>query len=257
MTALRGITRALLRPAASPERRGVPRQLLLQPRLFDVTSRLLQLRDSSRLRRLRAARPSGGHAAKAFDYNVGVTEAAVTTTRRAEQLYRVLTLPVRDLRREHLLIIGPRNVHELYIAWLYGYSWSNILAIDLYSTNPKILRMNMEAIGFAGASFDAVTMSNTLSYAEDATRAIAEVHRVLLPGGHFVFGSTYAPERTEWPGDRVSGQSVRESLRELGFEFFYYDATDKVNRQGATQTAHLFGVRKPDPAQRGFDRVSW
>lgn len=122
MTKLTYLLRALRHPEKTPSNVGLLRSLLLKRGLFDAVSCVMQLRDLRALGKLRKLAPEDPFYARVHDYNAGVTERKViTTTRRAEVLYQILSLPPRDLRRERLLIVGPRNVHELLLAWLYGY----------------------------------------------------------------------------------------------------------------------------------------
>jgi SAM-dependent methyltransferase len=237
----------------------VARSVLLQPRLFDVVSLVLQLRDSRRLERIKdrygVDDPYHRHVQ---DYNAGVTlRKVVTTTRRAEPLYRIATLPPRDVSGESLLIVGPRNVQELLIAWLYGFRWRAIQAIDLFSTNAKILVMNMEELTFEDASFDVVVMANTLAYASDTFRCLSEIRRVLRPDGRLVFGATYDPGDGTWRGNAVSGGEILSMLRTLELDLYYYHPEDKVNALGRPQTIHFFGCTRRNPAEKGLDRIRW
>lgn len=258
MKTLRYLFRALHHPEKISSNVGLLRQLLLKPRVFDLISCLMQLRDVRALATIRDAKPTDPFYARVADYNAGVTERKmITTTRRAEICYQILSLPPRDLSGETLLIVGPRNVPELLLAWLYGYRWQNIHAIDLYSTNSKIQVMNMEAMTFPEDSFDAIVMSNTLAYAKDTFQSLSEVARVLKPAGRFVFGATYFPQSEEWPGNRVSGNEIRQMLRKLSLAVVFYHAFDKVNSLGGLQTAHVFAVQKSDPNNPGFDRIDW
>jgi len=258
MKALRSLLTALRHPAEASPRPGLVRRLLLEPRIFDFVSCLVQLRDLRALARIRDTMPRDAFYAKVADYNAGVTEKKViTTTRRAEIYYQILALPPRDLSAETLLIVGPRNAHELLIARLYGYRWKNIHAIDLYSTNPKIHVMNMDAMTFPDDTFDAVVMSNTLAYSRDTFRCLSEVARVLKPSGRFVFGATYFPQSKDWPGNLVSGNDIRQMLKKLSLSIVFYSAFDKVNTLGGLQTAHIFGTQKSDPDSPGFDRIDW
>jgi SAM-dependent methyltransferase len=258
MRALRSILTALRHPEKAAGGPGLARRLLLEPRIFDLVSWSMQVRNLRALARIRDTLPRDAFYAKVADYNAEVTEQKViTTTRRAEIYYRILSLPPRDQSEETLLIVGPRNVHELLIAWLYGYQWKNIHAIDLYSTHPKIRVMNMEAMTFPDGMFDAVVMSNTLAYAQDTFQCLSEVARVLKPSGRFVFGATYFPQSQDWPGNRVSGNDIRQMLKKLSLAVVFYTAFDKVNSLGGLQTAHIFGTQKNDPGQPGFDRIDW
>jgi SAM-dependent methyltransferase len=193
---------ALRHPEKADTCPSLTRRLLLKPRVFDLVSCLIQLRDLGAVGRIRASL---------------------------------------------------RNVHELLIAWLHGCRRKNIEAIDLYSTNPKIRVMNMEAMTFADDTFDAVVMANTLSYSQDTFRCLSEVARVLKPSGRFAFGATYFPQSRDWPGNRVSGNDIRQMLKKLSLAVVF----DKTNSLGGLQTAHIVGTQKIDPASLGFDRIDW
>jgi SAM-dependent methyltransferase len=253
------VYRAIGLPAGAPHTISLLRYVLLQPRVFDLLSLFMQARDEKRLVVIEKNYASeDSYVRRVHDYNAGKTlQKVITSTRRAELLYKVIVLPPRDLNAEQLLIIGPRNIQELLIAWLYGFRWKNIQGIDLYSTNPKIHTLNMESMTFADATFDAVVMSNTLAYAADTYKCLAEIHRVLKPGGRLVFGATYDPRDPKWAGSIVSGEQMLDMLRRLDFTLYYYVPTDKINASQRLQTSHLFGCRKRDPSAIGFDRITW
>jgi len=241
------VRKALLAPERVSHPRGIVRSLLLQPRLFDLASACLQYRDARRRGQVADARAAlaDQHFLKVFDYNAGVTtRKEMTTTRRSEVFYQVLSLPPRDLSRERLLVVGPRDVQELFIAYLYGFSWDRIEGIDLYSTNPRIRVMNMEAMEYPDASFDAVCMSNTFGYAKDPRRCLAEVARVLKDGGRFAFGANHVPGDENWPTNLLSGGDVRAMLESLSLRVYYEQQFEKVNAIGLTQTTLNFGVIK-------------
>ena len=258
----------LINAIRKPQRRNIGigfwRSLLLQPRIFDFASTLLQLKDYSRLDQISNQTHDDTYYQKVHNYNSSVTvKKTITKTRRADFVYQALLLPPRDLSHEKLLIVGPRNIHELYTAWLHGYRWENIQAIDLYSTNSKIVTMNMESMEFPDEHFDVVTMVNALSYAKDTFVCLSEVYRVLKPGGRFLFNSTYSPQvDNEWNGDRISGSEIYQMLKNLSMEIFSYYPFDKSpsdinNTSGKALTSHFFYVRKTDPSEFKFDRFEW
>lgn len=247
--------RAFAHPAPPDAPLHPIRQFLRNRILFDLVAIVMQARDLARVQRIAGEyKVDDDYHRTVHDYNAKVTRTKqITTTRRAEEIYQILALPPRDASHERLLIVGPRNVQELYMAWLYGYRWSNIDAIDLYSTNPKIIPMNMEAMEFPDASYDAVTMSATLAYAEDTARAIGEVARILRPGGRFVFGGTYDPTSTRWNGDKVPARGIKAALDAHGLQVYFHIARDKINARGNRQTTHRFGVRKPPTGEDILD----
>jgi SAM-dependent methyltransferase len=256
MTFLRHLYNALFRPARWHHAISAARLLARLPVVFDLISLTMQWRDLSRLGRIREKYwvANDPHHRRAQDYNAGVTQAkGITTTRQAEDIYEILALPPRPLDREKLLIVGPRNIQEFLIAWIHGFSWRLMRGIDLYSTNPKIVPMNMEAMTFPDASFDAVGMSATISYAKDVGVCIKEIARVLKPGGRFAFGAPYDPLSVDWKGDHVTAVQMHRLLHEAGFDIYYHHAWDRVSSMGHRQTSHRFAAVKRNPAETLLD----
>lgn len=244
---LRYLRLAVLRPLEALPRIGILRSLLRQPVFFDIVAVLIQYVNLRHERRIFSGDVSVNEVNKAaHEYNAGVTlKKKITMTRRAEEFYKILVLPSRDVSKDKLLIVGPRNVLELFIAWLYGYTWSNIKAIDLYSLHPKIAVMNMEAMTFEDQAFDAVAMSMTLGYAGSIRTAMSEVVRVLKPGGQFSFAVTYDPDTKEWPEEAIyDGAKIQETLHDLGMSIYYHSGFEKINAVNRLQTSHSFGAVK-------------
>lgn len=248
---------AVFHPAARRQKFTPVRDILRWPVLFDLISLVLQIRDVRRTARIRERYAvEDPHHRKVQDYNAGVTlTKQFTRTRRAEEYYSLVAQPIRDLTGERLLIVGPRNIQELLIAWLYGFSWGNIEAIDLYSTNPKIQVMNMEATNYPDGRFDVVVMANTLSYAADTAQTIREISRILKPGGRFVFSATYDPGSPDYPGDWIRGNEIVAMLKAAELPAYYHCAFDKVNSRSRHQTSHTFAAQKNDPTASLLDSV--
>jgi SAM-dependent methyltransferase len=259
MQLARHLYNAVFRPVRRARAVGLPRLVARQPVVFDLISLTMQTRDLARLARIRDDYlvASDDHHKRAHDYNAGVSQTkGITTTRRAEDIYEILAMPPRPLGRERLLIVGPRNIHEFLIAWVHGFNWRLMQGIDLYSTNPKISPMNMEAMEFPDESFDAVGMSATIAYAKDTERCLREVARVLRPGGRFAFGVPYDPQSAEWHGDRVPATEMRRLLHQAGFKIYYHHAWDKTNGLGHRQTSHRFGAVKRDLGENLLDTLT-
>ncbi len=247
--------RALIQPARREVAFQPLRAFFRWPVVYDVISLTLQLRDISRVRDVnRRTDKESDHHHQVHEYNAAVTQSKlVTTTRRAERYYRLLALQYRPLDKERLLIVGPRNVQEIFTAWTYGWKWNNIEGIDLYSTNPKIAVMNMEKMLFPDARFDVVSMAHTLSYANDTHQALSEVARILRPGGWFAFSATYDPHGSSWKEDKVDGDSLAKMLHSLNFEICVHFAIDKMNAENRRQTSHDFLVRLVPSDEKRLD----
>lgn len=80
-----------------------------------------------------------------------------------------------------VLCVGCRNGHELDHLARAGYA--ETVGIDLHSTDPRIRVMDMHALDFPDAAFDAVYASHSLEHALDPYAVAGGFERVLRPGG--------------------------------------------------------------------------
>jgi SAM-dependent methyltransferase len=134
----------------------------------------------------------------------------------------------------------------VYTEWLLARGAAAVTAID---ASPKMIELARGRVGeravlrvadlgrpldfFDSGSFDLVLSSLVVHYIEDWRPLFAEIHRVLRPGGHFVFSDShpffdflyfksenyFATERvsavwTGFPGTSVEMPSFRRSLEE-------------------------------------------
>lgn len=91
---------------------------------------------------------------------------------------------VRD-RRTHALAVAEINsagALHYYLKQLPDLRYS-----EFGSTDPHVPAENLLALSYPDDAFDLVTTSDTLEHVPDVHRALAEIHRVLKPGGHHVF----------------------------------------------------------------------
>ena len=165
-----------------------------------------------------------------YDYTVSqnISQPSEGSNRRSEIYYKLLSLPPLEPKKSSLLIIGGKNVTEIFIAWLYGFKWKNIEAIDLYSLHPKIKIMSMENMTFADNSFECISMSNVYGYNDDPIQAFREISRVLKKGGLFSFNSVYAKD-AKTKSYRTSSDELKKIFRDLSFEVLYHLQTPKEN----------------------------
>lgn len=94
------------------------------------------------------------------------------------------------------------------------------------------LRIDMQAIDLPDHSLDVVLTPHVLEHVPDTARALAELHRVLRPGGRafiqipLLQGQTSVPTTPEYHGDNT-----------LVYWRFGWDFTDKVREHGFDCTA--------------------
>ncbi len=63
---------------------------------------------------------------------------------------------------------------------------------DLYPSTPAVHRVDMLAIPFENGTFDLVIANHVLEHVLDDLKALAEIHRVLKPGGHAILQTPYS-----------------------------------------------------------------
>jgi SAM-dependent methyltransferase len=79
-----------------------------------------------------------------------------------------------------VLCIGSRNTAEL--EYMKKKGAGNVVGIDLHSTSPDILVMDMHRMKFPDAQFDVIYSSHSLEHAYDAAQVIREIIRVAQDG---------------------------------------------------------------------------
>ena len=223
------------------------KEILKLPVIFDLSSFLIQLRYLKKIININRLENKSKYIEDVINYNYSVTSSKlITRNRRAEIYYKMSSIILQNLNNKKLLIVGPRNVQELYMAWIYGFSWKNIRGVDLYSGHKKIKVMDMHNLDFKNETFDCVVMSNTLAYADDTEKVISEVSRVLKPNGVFSFGATYDPGDKRWVGSLVNGETIYKLLKKDGMKIIFHLPVEKVNSLKRNQTAHHFCAQKID-----------
>jgi SAM-dependent methyltransferase len=91
------------------------------------------------------------------------------------------------------------------------------------------VRIDLQAIDLPDASFDAVMSSHVLEHVPDTSTALAELHRILTPGGMlhlqvpFLQGVTSTPSAPEFHGDDTEvhwrfGWDLLETMAAAGFD---------------------------------------
>jgi SAM-dependent methyltransferase len=81
---------------------------------------------------------------------------------------------------------------------------------DLFPFAPDVQRVDLTAMPFEEASFDLVIANHVLEHVDDDHRALAEIARVMKPGGYAILQTPYSPmlSRT-WQDNGIVDESSR------------------------------------------------
>lgn len=241
LTLVKHLARAVISPVKPPSKVPFFRGLLLLPVLFDLSSLIVQFLGA---RFLAAAEQNPANKNEYLDkvqkYNAIVTFSKYyTTTRRAEEFIRWAACELENLKDKKVLLIGPRNVQEFYICWLYGFSKGNVRGIDLYKTSKNIDVMDMHNIKYPDESFDVVICINTLSYASDVKKCVREAMRILRKDGLYVVTHTFT-KPSVYAGNYVPGGEVAAEIEASQGSIIRYLRQEKLNALEQKQTVHGF-----------------
>ena len=188
------LKKAFINPEKSPSDNRILVRLLMKPIIFDLYSIFIQIGDLKTVKDLSSPnKRNKTEADVSIRHNLlELKSKVITTSRRVEKAYQIATLPWRDVSSEKLLIIGCRNIIELKQASFFGFKWKNIHGADLFSTNKKIIRTNMENMHqIKDKTFDIVTLVNTLAYSTKPDLVFSEINRILKPRGKLIFNHSF------------------------------------------------------------------
>ena len=225
----------------------------MKPIIFDLYSIILQLFDLRSVYNLELDNKNNKSTnAIALRHNlIEIQDKVITTTRRVELAYQIATTPWKNNKDSKLLIIGCRNIVELKQATFFGFSWKNIDGLDLFSTNKKIIKSNMEDMdSIPDETYDYVTMVNTLAYSDKPRSVLKEIYRVLKPNGKLIFNFSFPLDSKKslsiYTGDNFVDYSnftekdMNKLFKDTNFEIYFrhyykkYSTTFKKNLMQVT-----------------------
>lgn len=149
---------------------------------------------------------------------------------RVNLLVKPLTAIEKINKDSKILVIGPRNEHDLYLLNAQGIKFKNIIGLDLMTYSSRIKIGDMHNMDFPDNSFDAVVFGWTLGYSSNPQKAIDEVIRVCKDKGLVAVGQEY------------SAMSEEEVIQLLGYNI---QENQKLNQRinSTEQIINLFGNR--------------
>jgi len=129
---------------------------------------------------------------------------------------------------------GQRVLHmapeSLMIPWLVSLSCEYVNA-DLY--NPAMVRMDLTDTGLADDSKTLVWCSHVLEHIPDERAALAEIHRILAPGGQLVLQVPIVGDTTfEDPAVATDEERLEKFLQEDHVRLYGRDLADRVGAAG-------------------------
>jgi len=160
---------------------------------------------------------------KIIEYNLSVLkDKIIITSRRSDVIYDIARVLCRNASNRDLLILGPMTIHELLIAWLYGFSWNRINAVDFISLLKKVKQVDIENMTFQN-KFDVICASAVFSCSEDINSVFSRVANALRVGGLFVFQATYSPDEREFPAEQITRREYEYLIKNNGLELIMCD----------------------------------
>ena len=97
----------------------------------------------------------------------------------------------RDLAGARVLHVAPERHLEALIA---AHDPAAYVRGDLHPQRAGHVALNVEALDFGDGSFDLIVCNHVLEHVGDPDRALAELHRCLVPGGLLIAQTPYAPK---------------------------------------------------------------
>jgi demethylmenaquinone methyltransferase/2-methoxy-6-polyprenyl-1,4-benzoquinol methylase len=145
------------------------------PARYDALAEVLSFAQNRRWRRELVSHLSPHHPGSILDVATGTAGVAIALT--AETDARITGVDISDAMLER----GRARVHKANLA-------------DRIALEPA----RAEELPYASGSFDAVSFTYLLRYVADPAATIAELARVLRPGGHMASLDFYVPPNAAW-----------------------------------------------------------
>lgn len=130
-----------------------------------------------------------------------------------------------QLRGKAVLHFAPEKRLSRFIA---GAEPSRHVRADLFPNSPDVERVDMLAMQFEDGAFDCVIANHVLEHVSDVPRALAEIRRVLKPGGFAILQTPYSEKlHHTWedagidtPSARLQAHGQEDHVRLFGRDIF-------------------------------------
>jgi SAM-dependent methyltransferase len=110
-----------------------------------------------------------------------LSQGSAVEPKRKEYLVGLLAAHVDLKAVGKALVVGCRNAYELDLLESHGVR--KTVGVDLFSTDPRIIVMDMHTLRFGDGEFDLVYCSHALEHALESGKVLDGMARVIKPGG--------------------------------------------------------------------------
>lgn len=228
----------------NPEFPPVPifiRSVFLHRLLFNPMTLILQAVSGRKAHRInRPEFAANDFKARMYEYNLETLRQKVfIANRRSDKLYAIARVLVPNIEYSSILILGPLTINEILIAWLHGFSWKKIRAVDFICSHKKIELGDIENLPVLD-KFDVVCASAVFSCVENMEDVFSSISRNIKVGGILIFQACFSPGEIEFPSERISRSDFMNMLGIHGFEVLLFD-NDRVSWKSGLM---FFGAKK-------------
>lgn len=146
------------------------------------------------------------------------------------------------LSNKKILIVGPKFITELFLAWTYGFKWTNIYAIDIISNHPKIRLMDVDSLNFDDLKFDCISMANVFGYNKNPYDCIKGISDHLNKEGILVFNSSFHKKFLEKTpkSSMLSASQLKDLLEQNSFDII----SSEITKENDTAISSTWVARK-------------
>jgi SAM-dependent methyltransferase len=93
------------------------------------------------------------------------------------------------IRDKRILHLAPERHLQRFIAASMPLEY---VRGDLHPTNASIKKIDLQAVPYSSEYFDFVLANHVLEHVQDDSKALQEIFRILVPGGHAILQTPYA-----------------------------------------------------------------
>jgi SAM-dependent methyltransferase len=175
------------------------------------------------------------------DHDAAPMDLAQRYRRRmaAGWLRRVLEPPAPFVMNPREPTNFPLGQHNLYIGGA-GRTVPHFVNLDLFAVPGVDLAADAEQLPFADRTFQRVECDAVLEHAEHPEKLVAEIHRVLLPGGYLHLVTPFCHPFHEYPKD--FRRYTLDGLKQLAGDYDDFEIVAEGWRTGPTATMLVFTI---------------